>query len=137
MACSRTDPATQSPGCVDAVLRTWFGKPQETIRFQFSESAMRMNRREWISMTAAARPLFGGRSARPKVAAVVAEFTYRSHAHVILENFLEPYYFNGKLTESGMDVVSLYVDQVPRIATCRARRRKRTDSRSPRRLPRL
>ena len=36
---------------------------------------------------------------------MLTEFTYRSHAHVILENFLEPYYFNGKLTESGMDVV--------------------------------
>lgn len=50
---------------------------------------------------------------RPRVAAVVTEFTYRSHAHVILENFLEPYYFNGKLTYSGMDVVGLYVDQFP------------------------
>ena len=49
-----------------------------------------------------------------KVAAVVTEFTYRSHAHVILENFLEPYLFNGKRTESGMDVVSLYVDQFPK-----------------------
>jgi hypothetical protein len=50
---------------------------------------------------------------RPKVAAVVTEFTYRSHAHVILENFLKPYYFNGKLTESGMEVAGLYVDQFP------------------------
>src|SRR5204863_143247 len=41
------------------------------------------------------------------------EFTYRSHAHVLLENFLEPYLFNGKLTSSGMDVVSFYVDQFP------------------------
>ena len=49
-----------------------------------------------------------------RVAAVVTEFTYRSHAHVIIENFLEPYLFNGKRTESGMDVVSLYVDQFPK-----------------------
>src|SRR4051794_1352718 len=49
-----------------------------------------------------------------RVAAVVTEFSYRSHAHVILENFLEPYLFNGKKTESGMNVVSLYVDQFPR-----------------------
>jgi len=48
-----------------------------------------------------------------KVGAVITEFTYRSHAHVILENFLEPYLFNGKKTVSGMDVVSLYVDQFP------------------------
>lgn len=50
---------------------------------------------------------------RPKVAAVITEFTYRSHAHVILENFLKPYLFNGQWTESGMDVASLYVDQFP------------------------
>jgi hypothetical protein len=49
-----------------------------------------------------------------RVAAVVTEFTYRSHAHVILENFLEPYLFNGKRLESRMEVVSLYVDQSPR-----------------------
>lgn len=48
-----------------------------------------------------------------KVAAVITEFTHRSHAHVILENFLEPYLFNGKKTASGMNVVSLYVDQYP------------------------
>jgi hypothetical protein len=52
-------------------------------------------------------------SRRLRVAAVVTEFSYRSHAHVILENFLEPYLFNGKKTDSGMDVVSLYVDQFP------------------------
>ena len=54
---------------------------------------------------------FGAAKARFKVAAVLTEFTYRSHAHVLLENFLEPYLFNGKLTPSGMEVVSFYVDQ--------------------------
>lgn len=49
-----------------------------------------------------------------RVAAIITEFTYRSHAHVILENFLEPYLFNGKRAESGMSVVSLYVDQSPK-----------------------
>jgi hypothetical protein len=48
---------------------------------------------------------------RLKVAAVLTAFTYRSHAHVLLENFLEPYLFNGKLTTSGIEVVSFYVDQ--------------------------
>ena len=37
--------------------------------------------------------------ARLKVAAVFTEFTYRSHAHVILENFLGPYYFNGQVID--------------------------------------
>jgi hypothetical protein len=54
---------------------------------------------------------FGAGKERVKVAAVLTEFSYRSHAHVILENFLEPYLFNGKLTSSGMDVASFYVDQ--------------------------
>lgn len=57
--------------------------------------------------------LWAAPGARPKVAAVVTEFTYRSHAHVILENFLKPYLFNGQLTDPGADVVSLYIDQFP------------------------
>jgi hypothetical protein len=61
-----------------------------------------------VSMTPLA---FGAAKARLKVAAVLTEFTYRSHAHVLLENFLEPYFFNGNLTSPGMDVVSFYVDQ--------------------------
>jgi len=62
-------------------------------------------------------PALNGREAgavqasRPKVAAIVTEFRYRDHAHVILENFLEPYVFNGKRTEPGFEVAGLYVDQ--------------------------
>jgi hypothetical protein len=51
---------------------------------------------------------------RPKVAAVFTEFTNRSHAHVILENFLEPYLFNGKRTDPGVQVVSFFADQTPK-----------------------
>ena len=54
---------------------------------------------------------FGAAKVRLKVAAVLTAYTYRSHAHVLLENFLEPYLFNGKLTRSGIEVVSFYVDQ--------------------------
>lgn len=50
---------------------------------------------------------------RPKVAAVFTAMAHRLHAHVILENFLEPYLFNGKLTDPGCDVVSFYADQFP------------------------
>jgi hypothetical protein len=49
----------------------------------------------------------------PKVAAVFTEFTYRMHAHVFLENFLEPYLFNGQVTQPGVRVVSFYADQLP------------------------
>src|SRR3989454_4489957 len=50
---------------------------------------------------------------RLKVAAVITAFTYRSHAHVILENFVAPYLFNGKWIFPGMDVVSMFADQFP------------------------
>lgn len=48
---------------------------------------------------------------RVKVAAVLTTFFFRSHAHVLLENFLNPYYFNGERTDPGVDVVAFYVDQ--------------------------
>ena len=44
---------------------------------------------------------------------MITEFTYRSHAHVILENFLLPYLFNGRWVKPNMDVVGFYVDQFP------------------------
>src|SRR6266576_5094552 len=50
---------------------------------------------------------------RLKVAAVITAFTYRSHAHVILANFVAPYLFNGKWISSDMDVVSMYADRFP------------------------
>lgn len=55
-----------------------------------------------------------------RVAAVMTCFTYRSHAHVILENFLEDYLFNGERTNSGCKVVSFYVDQFPADDMARA-----------------
>jgi hypothetical protein len=61
-----------------------------------------------------ALPALGVRAAerkRPRVAAIFTVFHYRSHAHVLLENFLEPYLFRGKLTDPGVDVVSFYADQ--------------------------
>lgn len=48
---------------------------------------------------------------RPRVAAIYTWFTHRSHAHVILENFFHNYLFNGKITNPGVDVVSIYADQ--------------------------
>src|SRR5258707_9840420 len=72
-------------------------------RYQMHDST---NRREFLgdlgstALTLAVAPLAAAApKKRPKVAAVFTELTYRSHAHVILENFLEPYLFNGKLTD--------------------------------------
>jgi hypothetical protein len=47
-----------------------------------------------------------------RVAAVLTTFAHRSHAHVILENFLTPYLFNGEVTQPGMQIASMYVDQI-------------------------
>ncbi len=81
------------------------------------------NRRDWLR--AAGGALMSGtslvgraaadenRTRRLKVAAVMTTCFYRSHAHVILENFLNPYWFNGRVIDPGMDVVSFYVDQFP------------------------
>ncbi len=46
-----------------------------------------------------------------KVACIMTAFHHRSHAHVILENFLHPYLFNGQVTQPGMQVASFFVDQ--------------------------
>ena len=50
---------------------------------------------------------------RPKVAALFDVCRHRSHANVILENFLLPYHFNGKKIVPEVDVVSFYADQFP------------------------
>lgn len=67
----------------------------------------------WRPLGVTAAEPSSSKPGRLKVAAVVTEFTYRSHAHVILENFLEPYLFNGTLITPQFDVVSLWADQFP------------------------
>jgi hypothetical protein len=58
-------------------------------------------------------PTWAAEDQRPlKVATLINTFFSRSHAHVILENFVQPYLFNGKVTQPGMQVVSFYVDQI-------------------------
>ncbi len=48
-----------------------------------------------------------------RVAVIFTAFTYRSHAHVIVENFLKPYLFRGTVIEPQMQIVSMYGDQFP------------------------
>jgi len=83
-----------------------------------SLSRVGFNRRQVLQAGVAAVPLLGGLASaapkrRPKVAVIYTVCTYRSHAHVLLENFLGPYLFNGRKTDPGVDVVSLYADQRP------------------------
>ena len=82
------------------------------------QSTFHPTRRQFVLSAAAlagwpghARPRADEPKKRPRVAAVYTVFHHRSHAHVLLENFLEPYYFNGKLTDPGVEVVSFYADQ--------------------------
>ncbi len=84
----------------------WQDMRLDSNRRAFLKSASLLSAAAMGAPVRAAQP-----SNRLKVAAVVTEFYYRSHAHVILENFLEPYYFNGLKTDSGCEVVSLYVDK--------------------------
>jgi hypothetical protein len=52
---------------------------------------------------------------RIRVAAICTSFRFREHAHVILENFLEPYLFRGQFVDPAreFEVVSMYLDQKP------------------------
>ena len=59
--------------------------------------------------------------ARQTVAAILTCFRHRSHANVILENFLEPYLFRGRVVDprKTFRVVSMYVDQFPKVDMAR------------------
>lgn len=71
----------------------------------------------WFALSTLGRPTLAQdeppKNEPLKVAAVVTEFRFRSHAHVILENFLAPYLFNGHRVDPNVKVVSLYLDQTP------------------------
>jgi len=56
-----------------------------------------------------------------RVAAILTCFRHRSHANVILENFLEPYLFCGRRVDPRKEfrVVSMYVDQFPKVDMAR------------------
>lgn len=51
---------------------------------------------------------------RPRVACLYTVLRPRSHAHVLLENFLEKYPFNGRLFQPSVDVVAMWGDQFPK-----------------------
>ena len=64
-----------------------------------------------LAMSGCSEP--AGRKIR--VAVLTTVFRYRSHCHVILENFLVPYLFNGRKIDPTIEfeIVSFYVDQFP------------------------
>lgn len=87
------------------------------------------DRREFLAATAtwsaaatlgSSWPLLGATKRPLKVAAIFTEFRHRSHAHVILENFLEPYLFNGQPYGPVCEIASFYGDQFPASEMSRA-----------------
>ena len=73
---------------------------------------------QWAGLTGTLAPIAASQGIqrqgrRPKVAVIFTELRFRSHAYNILENFIHPYLFRGKLTDPGVDVVSFYADQFP------------------------
>ncbi len=83
-----------------------------------------LSRRRFVWMAGASLPVVmggllgcgakeGGRK-KIKVAVVMTTFFYRSHAHVILENFLQPYLFNGEVVDprKQFEISSFFVDQL-------------------------
>lgn len=80
-----------------------------------------MNRRDFLKTGSVATGALGLTNAhllgtppqqrRPRMAAIYTVCYHRSHAHVLLENFLMPYLFNGRITQPAVDVVSIYTDQ--------------------------
>ncbi len=57
----------------------------------------------------------GARKRPLRIAAILTTFFYGSHAHVILENFLVPYLFNGRVVDprKAFEIAGFYVDQFP------------------------
>lgn len=83
--------------------------------------SVNLTRRNWLELALAASAISAANvwgeeqeaGRRPKVAVVLTAFYYRSHAHVILENFLTKYLFCGQVQDPGCDVVAIYADQFP------------------------
>lgn len=79
----------------------------------------RLDRRQFLIGSAAGlgacwwNPVAAEPVRRPRVAAIFTVFRFRSHAFNLIENFLKPYLFGGKLVDPGVEVVSMYADQFP------------------------
>lgn len=50
---------------------------------------------------------------RKKIAVIISEYRPGSHADAIISKLFEGYYYGGKRCEPGVQIVSMYTDQVP------------------------
>ena len=69
-----------------------------------------MHRREFLTLLPSA--VAAAQNTKKKVAAIVTEYRYRSHADVIVGRILDGYYPNGVRTEPRTQIVSMYTDQI-------------------------
>jgi len=72
-----------------------------------------LSRRVLLAGAAAGVRRLAGQPAKKKVAAIVTEYRYRSHADVICGRILDGYYPDNVRTEPRTRIVSMYTDQVP------------------------
>ncbi len=85
--------------------------PKSTTRRNFLKAGTASVAASTLALNGDSLPGKPPEQRRPRVAAIYTVCYNRSHAHVILENFLLPYLFNGQMTDPGVDVVSIYSDQ--------------------------
>ena len=71
------------------------------------------NRRQFILGSLGAVAGHQAVAAKKRVAAIVTEYRYYSHADVIVGRMLDGYYPNGIRKEPRTNIVSMYTDQVP------------------------
>ena len=80
----------------------------------FLKSLSVLSRREVLGIPAALA--FAGTTStvkKKRIAAVITEYRLNSHADCFVTWLLEGYYYNGKLQRPGVQIVSMYTDQVP------------------------
>jgi hypothetical protein len=77
-----------------------------TSRRQFLQAATGLAASGWTASACA-----GETPRRPRIAAVYTVLRFRSHAFNILENFLRPLLFNGRLVAPPVEIASFYADQ--------------------------
>ena len=75
-------------------------------RREFLRSATSLAGAQFISPASQGPP-------KKKVAALISEYRPNSHADVIVGKILEGHYYAGQAREPGVQLVSMYTDQVP------------------------
>src|SRR5262245_1941288 len=96
------------------MARTKTGGQDLTQRSRTMKSTLfTPNRRQFILGSLGAVISHQASATKKRVAAIVTEYRYYSHADVIVGRILEGYFPNGVRKEPRTQIVSMYTDQVP------------------------